>query len=76
MYWKFSIRSPWSLLQARQPLLSQLQPSDNIHGPHLDLLQNIHGVMLRSQGAAQYSRWGLTRAEGGNRHLMAMLLLI
>ena len=60
-----------SLLQAEevqipQPFLTGgvLQPSDPLHGPPLDPLQELHiPQVLRPQAWTQYSRWGLTRAE-------------
>ncbi|KAK4818005.1 hypothetical protein QYF61_004118 [Mycteria americana] len=58
-------------LGAEQPQLSQpvligevLQPSDHFHGPPLDLLQQLHVLVLQSW--TQYCRWDLTRAEGQN----------
>ncbi|KAK4818444.1 hypothetical protein QYF61_013131 [Mycteria americana] len=77
-----------SLLQAEQPQLSQpvfigevLQPSDRLHGPPLDLLQQVHVLlMLGPQSWTQYSRWGLTRAGQRGRiaslDLLATLLLM
>ncbi|KAK4827563.1 hypothetical protein QYF61_019187 [Mycteria americana] len=51
--WKAARRSPRSLLQAEQPQLSQpvfvgevLQPSGHLHGPPLDLLQQLHVLLM------------------------------
>lgn len=60
-----------SLLQAEQGQLPQaffigkvLKPSEHLHGPLLDPLQQLHTfLVLGSQTWTQYSRWGLKRVE-------------
>ncbi|KAK4829890.1 hypothetical protein QYF61_007282 [Mycteria americana] len=76
-----------SLLQAEQPQLSQpvfigelLQPSDHLHGPSLDSLQQVHVlIMLGAPELDADFRWGLTRAEQSGRitslDLLATLLM-
>ena len=86
-YWKAAMRSPWSLLQAEQPQLSQ---------PFFirEVFQLIISVALlwtcsnrcmsflcwELQRWMQDSTWGLTRAEQRDRitslYLLAMLLLM
>jgi len=61
-----------SLFQAEQAQLSQpffmgkkLQPTDHLHGPSLDLLQqhqHLHILCWGPQTLMQYSRWDLTNA--------------
>ena len=70
-YWKDTMRSSQSLLQAKQSQFPQpfptgevLQPSDHLSGPPLDPLQELHVLpVLGAQAWMQYSRRGLTRAE-------------
>lgn len=56
--------------RAFQPVLigEMLQPSDHLHGPCLDPLQQVHvSPVLRIQRRMQHCRWGPTRAEGRGR---------
>ncbi|KAK4829642.1 hypothetical protein QYF61_005935 [Mycteria americana] len=74
-YWKAAIRSPQSLRQAEQPQLSQpfsigevFQPSDHLHGPPLDSLQQLHVLLvLRAPELDAALQGGLTRAEQRGR---------
>ena len=62
----YKVSSEPSFRQAEEPQLSQplligklLQPSDHLHGPPLDWLQQLYVLLV----LGQYTRWGLMRAE-------------